>query len=301
MLRSRWNFGPVALAISLCMSVCPASLSRAGDIQLVECQSDGAGGSAMNCAPHQYGVRGDGSMGLCNHAGCNGACANGNCACRGGLFGHGCGNGCSNNGCNGGYVQGLFAAAACLGHGGCDGMGGCRNGCNGLLGCRNGCHNGLFGRLGNRCDACDSNGDGICDHCGNRGCRHCKGGHSGLCSLCGGGCYRPIDGYYQDPRDSEVYSAVGYNVPVSVPLAPVVRYQYQYGWGMPSSRLVQVGNRYTQYYPQPFFSQNGGRLPAGAPVIYHPTDTTQQGFYYAHAPRWTPVRNINSIRYNYGW
>lgn len=45
---------------------------------------------------------------------------------------------------------------------------------------------------------------------------------------------------YSDPRDSELYSAQGYGVPIAVPLAPVVRDTYNYGWGMPSSRLTPV-------------------------------------------------------------
>lgn len=179
----------------------------------------------------------------------------------------------------GGYVNGLYAQAANSG-------------------------NGTYS------DACD---DYWCDQCRcrhsrramrrnaacyRRGCRngHCPGGH-----CLGGKCYRPVDGYYNDPRDSEVYSAVGYNIPVSVPLAPVVKYQYNYGWGLPSTRLVQVGNQYTQYYPQPFVTQTGGRVPAGPPTIYQPTDTTQTGFYYGHVPHWTPVRRINTINYYSGW
>jgi hypothetical protein len=45
---------------------------------------------------------------------------------------------------------------------------------------------------------------------------------------------------YADPRDGRVYSHEGYNVPVAVPLAPVVENQYNYGWGIPSSRLTPV-------------------------------------------------------------
>ncbi|MFO1021909.1 MAG: hypothetical protein U0903_14635 [Planctomycetales bacterium] len=45
---------------------------------------------------------------------------------------------------------------------------------------------------------------------------------------------------YSDPRDSELYSAQGYGVPIAVPLAPVVRDTYNYGWGMPASRLTPV-------------------------------------------------------------
>jgi hypothetical protein len=45
---------------------------------------------------------------------------------------------------------------------------------------------------------------------------------------------------YSDPRDGRVYSAEGYNVPIAMPLAPNVEHQYNYGWGIPSSRLTPI-------------------------------------------------------------
>ncbi len=57
------------------------------------------------------------------------------------------------------------------------------------------------------------------------------------------GCYKRIiatqPGYY-DARDSQVYASLMTGVPTAVPLAPNVRYQYNYGWGMPSSRLTPI-------------------------------------------------------------
>jgi hypothetical protein len=130
----------------------------------------------------------------------------------------------------------------------------------------------IFSRFrGNDCD--DS-----CDGC--QKCRRCR---TGMCNR----CYRAIDPYYCDPRDTEMYSAQGYGVPVAVPLAPVVKHTYHYGWGVPSSRLIRVGARYDKWYPDTPFSQSGGRLPGGThPMIYQPTDTTQAGFYHVHVPRW---------------
>lgn len=43
-----------------------------------------------------------------------------------------------------------------------------------------------------------------------------------------------------DQRDGEVYAAQGYGTHVTVPLAPNVRHAYNYGWGMPSSRITRV-------------------------------------------------------------
>lgn len=57
------------------------------------------------------------------------------------------------------------------------------------------------------------------------------------------GCYKmvyPVNPYYFDERDGAVYAAPGYGGPVSVPLAPVVENTYNYGWGIPSSRLTRV-------------------------------------------------------------
>lgn len=43
-----------------------------------------------------------------------------------------------------------------------------------------------------------------------------------------------------DQRDGSLYSAQGYGTPVTVPLAPNVHHQFNYGWGMPSSRITQI-------------------------------------------------------------
>ena len=45
---------------------------------------------------------------------------------------------------------------------------------------------------------------------------------------------------YHDARDGGVYAAQGYGVPIAVPLAPQVRYQYNYGHGVPASRLTPI-------------------------------------------------------------
>jgi hypothetical protein len=50
----------------------------------------------------------------------------------------------------------------------------------------------------------------------------------------------PVDPHYFDARDGKVYATGESGVPMVVPLAPVVRYQYNYGWGVPSSRLTPI-------------------------------------------------------------
>ena len=47
---------------------------------------------------------------------------------------------------------------------------------------------------------------------------------------------------YFDPRDGQVYAAPATGVPTAVLLAPNVHYQYNYGWGVPSSRITPISN-----------------------------------------------------------
>lgn len=50
----------------------------------------------------------------------------------------------------------------------------------------------------------------------------------------------PVNPQHFDARDGQVFAAQGYGGAVSVPMAPVVNHTYNYGWGMPSSRLTPV-------------------------------------------------------------
>lgn len=50
------------------------------------------------------------------------------------------------------------------------------------------------------------------------------------------------DANYFDQRDGGVYGAQGYGTHVTVPLAPNVRHAYNYGWGLPSSRITRISN-----------------------------------------------------------
>jgi len=79
----------------------------------------------------------------------------------------------------------------------------------------------------------------------------CKFGYFIPTGCCGGGCpivgsyhmvYATNPGYF-DPRDGRVYSAEGYGTPMAVPLAPNVENTYNYGWGIPSSRLTPISRR----------------------------------------------------------
>ena len=57
------------------------------------------------------------------------------------------------------------------------------------------------------------------------------------------GTYRmiyPVNPGYSNPRDARVYGAQGAGVPIVVPLAPTVRSGYNYGSGLPASRLTPI-------------------------------------------------------------
>jgi len=79
---------------------------------------------------------------------------------------------------------------------------------------------------------------------------HCKfgclihDGHGGVGSPMFGhySVVYPVDAGHFDTRDGGVYAAQGYGGAVSVPLAPTVRHAWNYGWGIPSSRLTPVSN-----------------------------------------------------------
>ena len=67
---------------------------------------------------------------------------------------------------------------------------------------------------------------------------------------CGQGC-PPVGTYgmviaadanHFDARDGRLFGAPGYATPVTVPLAPTVHSQFNYGWGMPSSRITPISN-----------------------------------------------------------
>jgi hypothetical protein len=101
---------------------------------------------------------------------------------------------------------------------------------------------------------CHNWGDKWLTGCHNWGDRFCKGlGRFDKCMakcLTGKGDGQPLVGHYKivypvnpwyfDSRDGQVYAAEQYGGPVSVPLAPVVYQQYNYGWGIPSSRITPI-------------------------------------------------------------
>ena len=97
----------------------------------------------------------------------------------------------------------------------------------------------------------------------------------------------PVDPWYGDARDGGVYGAEGYGGPMSVPLAPVIRHTFNYGWGVPSSRLTPVSHLaamphygygpppgYGNYGQTPYYAQ-AGQQPGAMPPA--PQMAGQQG------------------------
>lgn len=170
----------------------------------------------------------------CPMDGCDGcgygACGNGRCCSRCTCANCGAGGCGSGFGCGAGYGRGSG-----FGFGG----GGCGCGCSscgggGFLARHCAAHNAR--RAANNARLCQylrcKLGYFIPDGCGGVGCKPF-------------GCYSivyPDNPGYFDGRDGQVYAAQGIGGPVSVPVAPNVRHAYNYGWGIPSSRLTPISN-----------------------------------------------------------
>lgn len=83
-------------------------------------------------------------------------------------------------------------------------------------------------------------------------CAHIHGKFAYFTPMGNGGSGAPPFGHYNlvyaaspnytDPRDSQLYAAQGWGVPMAVPLAPTVRHTMNYSAGMPASRLTPISN-----------------------------------------------------------
>jgi hypothetical protein len=124
--------------------------------------------------------------------------------------------------------------------------------CGGRLWDSNGCHISQFRRRNELCAA------RVCQNIHDKLSYFHPTGSGGAGSPPFGHYHRtyPANPYYADDRDDDVYAAQGYGVPMAVPLAPNVRHTYNYGWGIPSSRLTPVSRPLpfnpTVYAPAPY-------------------------------------------------
>jgi hypothetical protein len=117
-------------------------------------------------------------------------------------------------------------------------------------------------------EACDCDGGSCHSGCGIW--HTCFGGSgSGYgCRFLDWHCYTmayPVNPWYYDARDTRVYAAVGFGAPMTVPLAPTVQTQVNYGWGIPASRITPISR---------VAHQDGAMMGAIAPL---PTPYAAQG------------------------
>lgn len=184
----------------------------------------------------------------CGEIGCGTECGGDVCcgtdACGAGA----CGTGVCGSGCKSGLFGGLGAHGAC----GCKaGFGGYPFGDLGAYGF--GDPYATYGYVGPLAGLLPQGG-----HCRDGSCRNglglggpygCRGaGFLGTKGCCGYGCgpagkygmVYAVDPYYTDPRDGRPYAAAETNLPMAIPTAPTVRHTYNYGWGIPSSRITPL-------------------------------------------------------------
>jgi hypothetical protein len=118
-------------------------------------------------------------------------------------------------------------------------------------------------------EACDGDAcNGACgpaqSHCGIWHTCLCGGPDHGYgCRFLDYHCYTmtyPVNPWYYDPRDTRVYAAVGFGAPMTVPLAPTVQTQVNYGWGIPASRITPISR--VAYQPG---AMMGAMAPLAAP------------------------------------
>ncbi len=245
-----------------------------------------------------------GQMILISHAACGDSCGSGcapescapngctpNCGAPGGCVTESCGACCTHA-----YGRQQICAEGCCQVGGCvtGNACGCNSGygCNSGHGCDNGacCYgsgynsrmNSLF--AGSACSGTGSKcrdfwrGQSLSFQAKNARLADHLFGWMIPSGCCGQGC-PPAGKYrityadqpgYSDQRDGQMYAAQGYGMPMTVPLAPNVHQQYNYGWGIPSSRLTPISNYNPNTSAQPLYHQTWhSDLPTSSPGHVH--------------------------------
>jgi len=259
-----------------CGNGCSADHSGAGEGCVSNSHSSGTHGLFGNSRDGLFGDSGSGnSGGLFGHSG------SGN---SGGLFG-------SHNGLFGNRAGGRNSSGTGLHRGkGANGQGSYGvahvGSFNGLYAGPS--HNGRIARPQNNrkwIAGCDASGRKMmfCSDCHCNPCQ-CNGSHHGTgngnygdgslfdClfgwSIPSGNCGQglPLFGKYHttyadrpdyvNPADTQLYGAGQYGMPITVPLAPTVNYQYNYSSGMPASRITTIGTWNPQTSARPLNCQS---------------------------------------------
>lgn len=102
----------------------------------------------------------------------------------------------------------------------------------------------------------------------------------------------PINESYSTISNNAMYDANGhpivYDQTFGTPYAPP---GYAEAGFTPPARfpVERIPVQYLRYYPARWYGLPGSTLPAVAPQVHMPTDTTQLGYYYQRVPTWMPV------------
>lgn len=109
---------------------------------------------------------------------------------------------------------------------------------------------GRHGRHGHQC--CNPKPKGLWQKCARANNTVCDRLFGWMIPSGCGGQGAPLAGKYHmvyaeqpswiDPRDTQIYAAQGYGMPMTVPLAPNVNHAYNYSSGIPASRVTTIGN-----------------------------------------------------------
>jgi hypothetical protein len=107
----------------------------------------------------------------------------------------------------------------------------------------------------------------------------------------GKGEYHGIDGYYTDCPDCDDDCDDGKHCRLKHCFREhYCKHSPDHGYVTPGKvPIYRYGVQYNQYFPNGWYgTANGGITGPVFPMIYQPTDTTQLGYYYQHAPFWMP-------------
>ncbi len=163
------------------------------------------------------------------------------------------------------------------------GPGVCRHGGGGHHGCRQG-HCGHKHCGGHGCGPCGHHGCGPCGACGP--CGHGHGCHDGCC-LHDSCKYNVWEKRYFLRSQGKSWHSAWYDPwegrPIALVVPPTAEFQTQYGWGVPSSRVMPIYHQFRRPYPGP-----GGVAGSGGggfmPTPNQPSDTVQFGVNAVRGP-----------------
>jgi hypothetical protein len=151
------------------------------------------------------------------------------------------------------------------------------------VGAHAGGHGGVHGGYGaSCCESCGGAcGHGHCGHghCGHCGHGHCQHGHHWL-------RHDTIEKRYFLRSQGKSWHSSWYDPaegrPIALVVPPTAEFQTQYGWGVPSSRVMPIYHQFRRPYPGP--GAVGGAGGGFLPTPNQPSDTVQFGVNAVRGP-----------------